>query len=128
MKRNSLNLSSSIEWLKSGKILLHPTESIWGLGCDAFNQNAVNHIFKIKKRDKKKNFILLIKSLESIKEYVQKIESDDMKYLFEHWPGHYTFLIRYNNNLPSHLKNDTGKIAIRVSNHLPIKNLFKGFY
>ena len=127
MKRNSLNLSSSVEWLKSGKVLLHPTESIWGLGCDAFNERAVNQIFKIKKRDKKKNLILLIKSLESIKNYIQDLKKDEVKYLSEYWPGPYTFLLKYNNNLPNHLKNDTGKIALRVSNHLPIKLLFKTF-
>ena len=127
MKRNSLNLSSSVDWLKSGKILIHPTESIWGLGCDAFNERAVNNIFKIKKRDKKKNFILLIKSLESIKNYIQELDLDDEKYLLKYWPGPFTFLIKYNNNLPDHLKNKTKKIAIRVSNHLPIKLLFEQF-
>ena len=69
MKNNALNINSSVEWLNAGKILVHPTESIWGLGCDALNEEAVNLIFKIKKRDTKKNFILLVKSLESFKKY-----------------------------------------------------------
>ena len=127
MKNNSLNLSSSVDWLEAGKILIHPTESIWGLGCDAFNEDAVNNIFKIKKRDKKKNFILLTESLESIKNYIQELHPNDEEYLLKHWPGPYTFLIKYNDTLPNHLKNDTNKIAIRVSNHLPLKSLFKVF-
>ena len=77
MKNNSLNLSSSVDWLEAGKILIHPTESIWGLGCDAFNEDAVNNIFKIKKRDKKTNFILLTESLESIKNYIQELDPND---------------------------------------------------
>ena len=44
-----------------------------------------------------------------------------------HWPGPYTFLIKYNEKLPTHLKNASGKIAIRVSNHLPIRHLFDKF-
>ena len=130
MKTNSLNIDSSVEWLNAGKILIHPTESIWGLGCDAMNEKAVNLIFKIKKRDKKKSFILLIDSLISFEKYLQDIDDKDRFYLDEHWPGPYTFLVKYNDNLPSHLKNETGKIAIRVSNHLPMKNLleaYKGF-
>ena len=127
MKTNSLNIDSSVEWLNAGKILIHPTESIWGLGCDAMNEKAVNLIFKIKKRDKKKSFILLIDSLISFEKYLQDIDDKDRFYLDEHWPGPYTFLVKYNDNLPLHLKNETGKIAIRVSNHLPIKNLFKAF-
>jgi len=54
LDKKSLDKNSSIEWLKSGKILIHPTESIWGFGCDAFNESAVNKIFEIKKRDKKR--------------------------------------------------------------------------
>ena len=127
MKTNSLNIDSSVEWLNAGKILIHPTESIWGLGCDAMNEKSVNLIFKIKKRDKKKSFILLIDSLISFEKYLQDIDDKDRFYLDEHWPGPYTFLVKYNDNLPSHLKNETGKIAIRVSNHLPIKHLFKSY-
>ena len=127
MKHKSLNLDSSVEWLKEGKILIHPTESIWGLGCDALNPKAVSDVFKIKKRSKNKSFILLIKSLESIENYLQDINKEDIKYLHKHWPGPYTFLIKYNDKLPKHLWNETHKIAIRVSNHLPIRALFKSF-
>tara|TARA_B100001113_G_scaffold349400_1_gene344740 strand:- start:923 stop:1483 length:561 start_codon:yes stop_codon:yes gene_type:complete len=127
LKQKSLNLDSSVEWLKAGKILIHPTESIWGLGCDAFNEDAVASIFKIKNRDKNKSFILLIKSLESFKNYLQDISKKDIKYLHEHWPGPYTFLIKYNDKLPEHLRNNTNKIALRVSNHLPVTSLFKSF-
>ncbi len=128
MKNNALNINSSVEWLNAGKILAHPTESIWGLGCDALNEEAVNLIFKIKKRDKKKSFILLVKSLESFEKYLIEINMEDKTFLSKHWPGPYTFLIKYNKYLPSHLKNESGKIAIRVSNHLPIKTLFESFY
>ena len=127
MKHKSLNLDSSVEWLKEGKILIHPTESVWGLGCDAFNPKAVSDIFKIKKRSKNKSFILLTKSLESIENYLQDINKEDIKYLHKYWPGPYTFLIKYNDKLPKHLCNGTHKIAIRVSNHLPIRSLFNSF-
>lgn len=127
MKNNSLNINASVEWLNAGKILAHPTESIWGLGCNALNEEAVNLIFKIKKRDKKKNFILLVKSLESFEKYLKEIKMEDKIFLNKYWPGPYTFLMKYNKKLPSHLKNESGKIAIRVSNHLPIKNLFESF-
>ena len=127
MNKKSLDIRSSVEWLKDGNILIHPTESIWGLGCDAFNKLAVNLIFKIKKRNKNKNFILLIKSLDSFDYYLKNINKSDKDFLQKHWPGPYTFLIKYNKQLPEHLKNNTGKIALRVSNHLPTKQLFKTY-
>jgi len=55
------------------------------------------------------------------------LSKEDLNFLNKIWPGHTTVLVKYNKNLPSHLCNDNGKIAIRVSNHLPIKQLLKGF-
>ena len=127
MNKKILDIHSSVEWLNRGKILIHPTESIWGMGCDSFNESAVNLIFKIKKRNKDKKFILLIKSLKSFDQYLEHINERDKNYLQKHWPGPYTFLIKYNDKLPAHLKNDTGKIALRVSNHLPLKHLFNRY-
>ena len=116
-----------MEWIKSGKILVHPTEGIWGLGCDAFNEDAVNKIFKIKRRSKNKSFILLSESLDFLKKYIQDLNIKDVKFLENFWPGPVTFLIKYNQNLPKHLHTENEKIAVRVSNHLPIKHLLKQF-
>lgn len=127
MNKLSLDVSSSSKWLKSGKILAHPTESIWGFGCDAFNKNSVDQIFSLKKRDKKKSFILLAGSIDLIEKNLCYLSKNDKDYLSMHWPGPYTFLIKYNENIPEHLKNDTQKIAVRVSNHLPLVRLFKTF-
>ena len=127
MNKNSLDISSSISWLESGKILIHPTESIWGLGCDAFNELAIEKIFSIKKREHNKSFILLCKSLEFLNYYVDEIDREDEILLKNNWPGPVTFLIRYNKNLPEHLHSENGKIAVRVSNHSPIRAIFKGF-
>ena len=52
MNTYSLDLNASIEWVRSGKILAHPTESIWGLGCDAFNEDAVENLINLKKKYK----------------------------------------------------------------------------
>ena len=127
MNNRALDLNQSINWLKAGKVLVHPTESIWGLGCDALNESAINLIFKFKKRPLNKSLIVLAESYFSIKEFVTSLNPDQEKLLNEKWPGPYTFLFTYNKNLPSHLMNETGKIAIRVSNHLPLKNLLKAY-
>ena len=125
MNSRALDLNQSTNWLKAGKVLIHPTESIWGIGCDALNETSIDLIFKLKKRPLNKNLILLADSYFSIKNFVININPDQEKLLNKKWPGPYTFLFTYNKNLPSHLMNDTGKIAIRVSNHLPIKRLLE---
>ena len=70
---------------------------------------------------------MLVKSLESFEKYLEEINTEDKNFLNKHWPGPYTFLIKYNEKLPTHLKNASGKIALRVSNHLPIRHLFESF-
>ena len=127
MFKKSFDVSESIDWLNDGKILVHPTEGVWGLGCNALDQKAFKKIYLLKKRDSQKSFILLASSYEAIKKYIIKLTEDDKSFLRKSWPGPVTLLIKFNNDLPSHLKNHTGKIAIRVSNHLPLKSLFKGF-
>lgn len=127
MNRKKLDAVGSAQWIKSGKILAHPTESIWGLGCDAFIEESVNKIFYIKKRDNKKNFILLADSVDSVEKKLCYLSENDKNYLLDYWPGPYTFLINYREDIPNHLKNETNKIAVRVSNHLPLKLFFKRF-
>lgn len=127
MNRKKLDVVGSAQWIKSGKILAHPTESIWGLGCDAFIEESVNKIFYIKKRDNKKNFILLADSVDSVEKKLCYLSENDKNYLLDYWPGPYTFLINYREDIPNHLKNETNKIAVRVSNHLPLKHFFKEF-
>ena len=127
MSSKSLDVTQSIDWLNKGKILAHPTEGVWGLGCNALDEHAFKKIYKLKKREHKKSFILLIKSYKAIEEFTERLSDDEIDCLNEYWPGPVTFLIKYKTNLPKHLQNKTGKIAVRVSNHLPINTLFEGF-
>jgi len=123
----SIDVLSSAEWLAEGKILIHPTEGVWGIGCDALNKSSFQKVYDLKKRPRNKSFILLIKSFESIRNYLVKLDTNDLKYIEDVWPGHTTLLIKYNEKLPEHLKNESGKVALRVSNHYPINTLFKAF-
>lgn len=59
--------------LKNGGLILHPTDTVWGIGCDPFNQNAVKRVQEIKNRSDDHPFILLVHSIEILKEYVKNI-------------------------------------------------------
>lgn len=56
--------------LKEGEVLLYPTDTVWGIGCDATNESAVQKVFKIKNRPSSKSLILLVDSLTMLKNYV----------------------------------------------------------
>ena len=85
MNSKALDLNHSINWLKAGKVLVHPTESIWGIGCDALNETAIDLIFKLKQRPLNKNLIVLVESYFSIKDFVINLNPDQEKLLNEKW-------------------------------------------
>ncbi|MGG6231413.1 L-threonylcarbamoyladenylate synthase [Tenacibaculum sp. SDUM215027] len=59
--------------LKSGKTILYPTDTVWGLGCDATNEEAVKKIYELKNREESKSLIILVASIEMLQEYVEYI-------------------------------------------------------
>lgn len=66
-------IEAAVKILKEGKVMLYPTDTIWGLGCDATNAKAVEKIYKIKQRTENKSLIALIDSEERLKTYVKKV-------------------------------------------------------
>ena len=115
-------------WLREGKILIHPTEGVWGLGCDASNINACNKISLLKKRSENKNFILLAPSISFALDFSAALEASQIEFLESVWPGHVTVIMQANDSLSLSIKAIDNTIAIRVSNHLPIKNLLNIFH
>ena len=67
------DIKESLNSLRKGDIILYPTDTIWGLGCDPTNESAVNKIFNIKSRDENKSLIILVDGLSMIERYVKEI-------------------------------------------------------
>jgi L-threonylcarbamoyladenylate synthase len=65
------DIKESLKTLRQGGIILYPTDTIWGLGCDPTNETAVSKIFKIKARDESKSLIILVDGLSMIERYVE---------------------------------------------------------
>lgn len=63
-------MEKALQTLKSGGIILYPTDTIWGIGCDATNIDAINKIFEIKKREKTKSMIILVESEKRLQDLV----------------------------------------------------------
>ena len=114
-------------WLKKGKILIHPTEGVWGLGCDALNINACNKISLLKQRPGNKNFILLAPSISFALDHSVEIKASQIEFLESVWPGHVTVILQANNLVSSAIKAINNTIAMRVSGHKPIKDLLAKF-
>lgn len=95
---------------------MYPTDTIWGMGCDATNAKAVNRIYKIKFRRPEKSLILLANSVEMIRVYVSKVPDIAIE-MIETFKGPLTIIYDHARNLPKNLVPDNGTIAIRIPKH-----------
>lgn len=72
-------------WLKQGQLLAYPTESVWGIGCDAYNQFAVEQILAIKNRPSEKGMIVVTDSIERIKPLLQQLPQQRQQQIIASW-------------------------------------------
>lgn len=109
-------MSDIIKVLSKGGAILYPTDTIWGIGCDATNAKAVNNVYKIKERLFDKSFIILVKDLEMMKHYVSEIPEIAVE-LLASFSEPLTIIYPKAKNLPKNVIADDGSVAIRIPKH-----------
>lgn len=107
------DLDKMNQFLEDGKVVLCPTDTIWGLSCDALNKSAVDKVFRIKERDPSKKLILLVSSIEQLKNYVHSIHPR-IETLIHFCNRPLTIIYKGGKNLKDYLLSDDGTIAVRV--------------
>jgi len=100
--------------LKDGGLVIYPTDTVYGLGCDINNTKALEKIARLKGvKLEKANFSFVCEDLSNLSEYVAQLNSATFKILKRNLPGPYTFILPGNNNLPSVFKKKK-TVGIRV--------------
>jgi len=103
----------AVEILKAGGTILYPTDTIWGIGCDATNETAVKKIFEIKKREESKSLIVLIDAAEKLNKYVKDVPAVAWD-LVEFSEKPLTIVYAGAVNMAKNLLSNDGTVAIRV--------------
>ncbi len=106
-------IEKSVTLLRQGKILLYPTDTIWGIGCDATNAKAVERVYKLKNRHEQKSMIVLLADKEKIQDFVEDVPPIAYD-LIENAASPITIVYEKAKNLPKNLVASDGTIAIRV--------------
>jgi L-threonylcarbamoyladenylate synthase len=106
-------INKCIEVLKAGGTILYPTDTIWGIGCDATNEVAVRKIFSLKNRDDAKSVIVLLANENQLTSYVQQVP-DQAYQLIEYANKPLTIIYPVAKNLASNTINVDGSIGIRI--------------
>jgi len=113
MENLQQEIENSLKALKAGKIILYPTDTIWGLGVDATNSKAVQKIYKVKKRNADKSLIILLDSMDKLQDYV--VDVPDISYdLIEKTRVPLTIIYTKAKNIAKNVIAKDGSIAIRV--------------
>ena len=107
------DIENCIKILAEGGIILYPTDTIWGLGCDATNAEAVAKIYAAKKREENKSMIILLRDKKQIGDYA-KAPSQKIKILLQETEKPLTIIYPEAKNLAANLVNEDGTIAIRI--------------
>ena len=115
---NEKELNKVVEVLQNGGLIIYPTDTVYGLGCDISNTKALEKIARIKGvKLEKANFSFVCSDLKNLSDYVKQIDSTTFKLLKRVLPGPYTFVMQGNNNLPKDFKKKK-TVGIRVPDNL----------
>ena len=109
------DIKKAVEVLKNGGVILYPTDTVWGIGCDATNAEAVAKVYAIKKRDDSKALICLVDSDARLQRYVRQVPNIAWD-LIDAAVKPTTIILDGAVNLAPNLIADDGSIALRVTN------------
>jgi len=106
-------ISQVVETLKRGGVICYPTDTMYGVGCDIFNQKAVKRVYQLKKRPKQKPFSFMCSSLKNISKYGH-VGNTAYRLMRKNLPGPYTFVLSGSKMVPKIMLTKQKTVGIRV--------------
>lgn len=104
-----------VECLEKGGIIIYPTDTVYGLGCDIFNKSAYEKICRLKGiKPEKANFSFVCSNLKHLADYTSPFSNTAFRLMKKTLPGCYTYILKANNDVPKMFKNKKRTIGIRV--------------
>ncbi len=121
---NHKDVLKIVDILKSGGIVVYPTDSVYGLGCDINNQKSAERIAKLKgTKLEKANFSFIFDDLSHLSDYTRPINNYIYKVMKRNLPGPFTFILEANNNVPKIFKSKKKTIGIRIPDNNIIRKI-----
>ena len=117
-------VEKALEVLRNGGVILYPTDTIWGIGCDATNENAVRRIYEIKNREDSKSMIILVADERDILQHVAAPDLAVFDFMQEQTRPT-TIIFEHAVGLPRNLIADDGSVAIRIARDEFCRHLIK---
>lgn len=112
-----MNIDKICDVLESGGVVLTPTDTVYGIMGDAFNEETIMKVFDIKKRPLSKPLILLMDSFEMVEEYTDGILEKEKKLIDRFWPGLMTIILKKNDLVSDLITAGYDTVGIRIPNN-----------
>ncbi|WP_435372738.1 L-threonylcarbamoyladenylate synthase [Pseudoteredinibacter isoporae] len=113
--------------MQGGGVIAYPTEAVWGLGCDPFEQPAVEKILWLKGRAQAKGLILVAADINQFEPFLAGLSQEQLQLLEDSWPGPHTWLVPVNGYCPEWISGRFDSVALRVSAHPVVSGLCQAF-
>ena len=115
-----------VNCLKNGGVIIYPTDTVYGIGCDVNNKKAMERVCRIKGLDiKKHNLAFVCYDLSHIAAFTKQLATSTYKLMKKTLPGPYTFILKANSSIPKLFKNSKKEIGIRIPNNNITREIVK---
>ncbi len=123
---NQKDILKAVKVLEKGGVIIYPTDTVYGIGCDIYNQKGIERIAKIKEqKPKKANFSFICYDLSHVSEFTKPVDNDIFKMMKKNLPGPFTFILPANNKVPKFFKSKKNTVGIRIPNNDIIREIVK---
>lgn len=111
-------LRQVVSLLQGGGIIIYPTDTIYGMGCDIHNARAIENLARIKGiKPEKANFSFICSDLSHLSDYTKHVSTPVFKLMKKALPGPFTFILEGSNKVPKLLNNNKKQVGIRIPDH-----------
>lgn len=115
-----------VDCLKNGGLIIYPTDTVYGLGCDIYNAKAIEKLARLKGiKPEKANFSFVCYDLSHISEYTIGLETAVFKLMKRTLPGPFTYILKANNAIPKLFKNNKKTVGVRIPDNLIARTIVK---
>jgi tRNA threonylcarbamoyl adenosine modification protein (Sua5/YciO/YrdC/YwlC family) len=117
-KPNYSEIAKVVTCLRDGGVIIYPTDTVYGIGCDINKQRAVERVCKLKGVDPAKaNFSFICSDLSHLADFTKPISTSTFKLMKKALPGPFTFILEANNNVPKLFSSKKKTVGIRIPNN-----------
>ena len=123
---NSRDIRNIVDVLRDGGIIIYPTDTVYGLGCDITNSKAVEQVARFKGiKIEKANFSFICSDLSHLSDFTKPISNTFFKLIKKNLPGPFTFILEANNNVPKYFKGKKKTVGIRIPDNNIIREIVR---